>query len=159
MADKDTLWTEVKTAYAIKGLVPLTNIYDTSDESVDDTVGTAAARQAIALFPAYAETAFDITDELHIAVGVRAVIAVLWERGGTSPTIAKEEFTAVFGSEGLIGRVKKTGPRGHKAPKTNSNLTQPTGLTSAGQRKIPWSSPESLPLSGRGILPNDTIAN
>jgi len=147
MADKDTLWTNVKAAYATDLLLPLTNIHDATAIAIDDAVGTAAAQQAIDYFVMYAETTFVITTSTHNAVGIRATIAVLLERGGVSSALAREEWDEVFGDTGLLSKVKKTGARGRQAFTTNSNMTQASGLTSSGKRRKPWGDVESLPVN------------
>jgi len=153
MADQDTIWTAVKVAYPEAYLLPLVTGMDPSPTSIgvtEDAVGTAAAKQTIDLWPAYVQEAFDVSDALHMAVALRGTIAVLFERGGTSATIAKVEWKEVFDNNGLMGKVKRTGPRGRPAPTTNSGVSQKSELLANGQRARPWADWASLP---HGIRP------
>ena len=152
MADKDTVWTAVKAGYATDILIPLTNIMDRSVSAIDDTVGTAAAQQCIDYWALYAEVAFDVSDSVHLAIAVRGTIVVLMERGGVSSEMAQLEWDEVFGTNGLLGRLRKIGARGRQGPVTNSNLRQATGLVN-GRRLVPWS--QAYPL---GTHPSDRVA-
>jgi len=152
MADKDTLWTAVVARYPSSVLVALTNVDDPSGTSVDTAYGTEAANGVINLWPLYAQVDFDVTDATHLEVAARGVIAQLQERGGVSSQMAKIEWDEVFGDNGLIAKVSKTGPRGRQGPTTNSNIRQSTGLTESGGRKRAWADKDSLP---SGILPSD----
>ena len=147
MTDATDLWAAVKTSYDSAGLVPLPNIRDRSATTIDDTVGTDAAQGVIDLWPAYAEEAYDGTSALHVEVGKRAVIAMLWQRGGTASEIAKVEWDEVFSSDGLLARVRRTGARGHAEPSSNSGVSQSSELTSDGGRVRGWSDPAALPLN------------
>jgi hypothetical protein len=151
MADKDTLWTAVKAAYDEPGLKTLTNINVTDQNTVNDTVGTAAADHAIKMWPLYAEAVFDAVDGLHLAIGVRAVIAVLWERGGTAATIARLKSDDVFADDGLLGRLRKVGARARIAPDTNA-----PDVDSVGGEVRPWSHRKSMPV---GFLPSRRNVN
>jgi len=150
MADKDTLWTAVKARYAADGLIPLTNILDRSSVAIDDAVGTEAANGTINLWPAYAQVAFDVADQLHIEAAALGTIAFLFRRGGTSSSIEQVKWDTVFSADGVIAKVKRTGPRGRPAPSTNSGVSQKSELLANGQRARPWADWASLP---HGIRP------
>ena len=147
MSDQSELWAAVVVSYDGDGLITLTNIRDRSATSVDTSVGQDAALGVINLWPAYAQEAYDSTDDLHVEVGKRATIAMLWERGGTSSAIAKVEWDEVFSPEGLIARVRRTGARGRQGPNSNSGVTQKTERTAGGGKYRGWSDRESLPTS------------
>jgi len=146
MADKDDLWTYVKTIYDDDGLVTLTNIRDRSATAVDDTVGTAAAASVLNYWPAYAQVAYDATDPLHVEVAAEGVIAVLWRRGGASTSIEQVKWDTVFGDGGTIEKLRRTDPRGRPGPSSNSGITtsQESGV------QYGWSDRKSLP---PGFLP------
>lgn len=145
MADKDTLWTAVVARYDSGGLISLTNIRSDGEASeINTTVGTEAANGVLNLWPAYAQVAFDITDGLHIETAVLGVIAMLWQRGGSSFTIAEVKWDKVFANEGIIAQIKKTGPRGHRGPSSNSGVTQRVE-TVDGRRFVPWADRDALP--------------
>lgn len=147
MADQDDLWTYVASIYDTDGLIPLTNIRDRSATAIDSAVGVAAALSAIRLWPAYAQVDFDVADGLHLEVAAKAVIAVLWERGGTSSSIEQVKWEAVFGDGGLIEKVKRTNPRSRPGPSSNSGtITSVESGTRYG-----WADKASLP---PGILPS-----
>ena len=119
MADKDTIWTAVKLRYDADGLITLTNTRDRTATTIDDTAGTEAANGVINIWPAYAQVTFDVSDNLHVEVAVRGTIANLWERGGSAASIAKVEWDEVFSADGLISKVRETGPRGRQGPTSN----------------------------------------
>lgn len=146
MAAQDDLWAYAKSVYDADGLVTLTNIRDRSATAIDETVGTAAALSAIRLWPAYAQVAFDETDGLHLEVGAKAVIAVLWERGGTSSSIEQVKWDTVFGDDGMVSKVRRTNPRGRPGPSSNSG----TITTAESGTQYGWSDPASMP---PGFLP------
>lgn len=149
------LWTAVVAAYDDAGLISLTNIRDGAQGAVNTTVGQTAAQSVIDLWPAYAQVAYDATDALHVEVGIRGVIATLWERGGSATTIAEVKWDEVFGDDGLLAKVRRTGPRGRQGPRSNSGVTQ--RAENIGGRKVRgWSEPASLP---RRFLPRRVIAN
>ena len=155
MSDKSELWAAVVVSYDSDGLITLTNIRDRSATSVDTTAGEDAAQGVINLWPAYAQEAYDSTDDLHVEVGKRATIAMLWERGGTSSAIAKVEWDEVFSPDGLISRVRRTGARGRQGPNSNSGVTQKSELTANGRRVRGWADRDSLPTNW---MPNRTIS-
>ena len=154
MTEQSELWTSVKASYASSILISLTNIVDGAGTSIDDTVGTSAALEVINLWNMYAQIDYSSADATHVAVGRRGTIAVLWERGGTTAEVAQIKWDSIFGTDGIIARIRRTGPRARQGPSTNSNMTQDSGL-SAGRRKRPWSDVESLP---HNWMPSDTIA-
>lgn len=149
------LWTAVKTRYDEAGLRTLTNIRDRSQASIDDTAGESAAQTVITLFSVYAQVVYDASEDVHLEVAVEGVIATLWKRGGTSAEIAKVRWDDVFGEGGLLEKVKRTDPRSHRGPSSNSNVRQASGLTAGGRRKRGWSDEDSLPTNH---LPRPEIA-
>lgn len=156
MTDATELWTAVVADYDSEGLIGLTNPRNPAATSVGTSVGQAAAQAVINLWPAYAEVAYDSTDNLHVEVGEMAVIAMLFRRGGTSAKIAKIEWEEIFGDDGLLGKVRRTGSRARQGPTTNSGVRQKPE-TLDGQRVRGWADPESMP-GGRTYLPRRTIA-
>jgi len=157
MAANEDLWTSVVANYESEGLVNLTNPRDNNATTVDTTYGQTAAQEAIDLFPLYGQVDYDESDTQHIAVGRRAVIAILFERGGTTSTIAEVEWKEVFGDDGLLTKLKRTSARGRQGPSSNSGVRQKSELTSNGRRVRGWSDPESLP-GGRSYMPRRIIA-
>lgn len=151
----EALWFAVKERYEVSGLLTLTNVRDPSATVVNDAVGELAAQQAIDLWGLYTQVDFDYTNPQHLAVGVRGVIAVLWERGGTSSQIAKVEWEEVFGDAGLVSKVRKTGPRGRAGPLTNSGVQNASELVN-GRAVKGWSDRSALP---RGILPRQQLSS
>lgn len=143
------LWEAVKGSYDNKQLVTLTNIHDRSKTGIDEDVGDDAALSVINIWIIYAQVAYDEGDALHVEVGKRAVIAMLWERGGISVTIARQAWDEVF-TDGVVERLKRTGPRSRMSPASNSNVSQHSGLLSDGTRPEPWADTRALPL---GIMP------
>ena len=152
------LWTDVTTNYESEGLVNLTRPRDPSATTVDTTYGESAAQEAIDLFPLYAQVTYDASDSQHVAVGRHAVIAILYKRGGTSSTISEVEWDSVFGDDGLMSKLKRTGARGRQGPSSNSGVTQSSELASNGRRVRPWSHPDSLP-GGRGYMTRRVIVD
>jgi hypothetical protein len=159
MTDQSELWTAVKVSYNNDGLIPLTRGPSTNETTVDDTAGTDAALGVINLWPAYAQEAYDSTNALHVEVAKQGVIAMLWRRGGSSTKIEQVKWDSVFSPEGIIAKVKRTGPRGHEKPQSNSNITQASGLSSTGKKKRAWADVDSLPSQGQGIMPSDTLVD
>lgn len=155
MAEEDDLWTSVKANFDSRGLVTLTNPKDRSATTIDDTYGTTAAKEAIDLWDLFAQVDYDGADAKHLAVARHATIAVLWRRGGTASTIEQVKWDSVFGPEGMIARVRATGPRGHPEPISNSGVQNPTEAV-GGRKVVPWSSRKALPT---GYLPDQVRAN
>lgn len=146
MADKDTIWTAVKAAYDEPGLKSLTNINVSDQTTVNDVAGTSAAEHVLALWPSHVEADFVVTVAAHMAVALRATIAVLWERGGSASTIAKVKWDDVFTDEGLMGNLRRTGARGRVGPSTNA-----PDVSASGGELLPWSHRKSMPV---GYLPS-----
>ena len=139
------LWAAVKVDYDTDGLVTLTNIRNRAATTINDTVGEAAAQAVINLWPAYAQTAYDAANLLHVEVGEMAVIAVLWRRGGSSSTIEQVKWDEVFGDDGMLAKIRRTGPRGRMAPASNSGVEQAPEQDAAGGPVRGWSDRESMP--------------
>jgi hypothetical protein len=152
------LWTSVVANYESEGLINLTNPRDNNALAVDTTYGESAAQEVIDLFPLYGQVEYDATDSQHVAVGRRAVIAVLYERGGTTSSIAQVEWGEVFGDDGLLSKLKRTGARGRQGPSSNSGVSQKSELTSNGRRVRGWSDPDALP-AGRRYMPRRVIVD
>lgn len=144
MAANTELWTAVVAAYDSDGLITLTNIRDRSASAVDTTVGQTAAQAVIDLWPAYTHVAYDSTDALHVEAAILGVIAILWRRGGTSTTIEQVKWDEVFGEDGVLAKIRVTGARGHKGPKSNSGVSQ-RAETLNGRTVRGWSDRASLP--------------
>ena len=140
------LWTAVVAAYDEQSLVELTRVNDTSNNSINTTAGQSAAQHVIDLWALHAQVDYDSTDSAHVAVGIRATIAVLWERGGVSSQAAKVEWDEVYGDGGLMEKLRRTGARGRMTPASNA-----PDRTSSGKEVQPWS--KSVP---NGIYPNDS---
>lgn len=153
-----TLWASVTSNYEAQGLITLTNPRDPAATLVDDDYGLAAAQEVIDLWPMYAQVEFDEDDSRHITVGRRGVIAVLFERGGTSSTISEVEWNQVFGDDGLIAKLKRTSARARQGPSSNSGVDQKSELSSTGGKVRGWSEPASLP-GGRGYLPRQVYSD
>jgi hypothetical protein len=139
------LWTAVKADYDADGLITLTNIKNRAATTINDTVGTAAAQAVINLWPAYAQTAYDAANDLHVEAAEMGVIAVLWRRGGSSSTIEQVKWDEVFGESGVISKIRNTGPRARMAPVSNSGVDQAPERTPDGSPVRGWADRESLP--------------
>jgi len=150
MADQDTLWAYVKTVYDSDGLVTLTNIRDRDATTANETVGTSAALSTIRLWPLYAQVAFDVSDVAHLEVATFGVIATLWQRGGTAQSILQVSWDAVFGEGGMVEKLRRTDPRSHRGPKSNSAI-QTSREDENGDTPYGWSDRKSLP---PGTLPS-----
>ena len=157
MTAASDLWVSVVANYESEGLINLTNPRDNNATSITTAYGQTAAQEVIDLFPIYGQVTYDETSTLHVAVGRRATIAVLYSRGGTSSTIAEVEWTDVFGDSGIITKLKRTSARARQGPNSNSGVQQKSELTSSGGKVRGWSDPDSLP-GGRSYLPRRTIA-
>tara|TARA_R110002110_G_scaffold232807_7_gene448503 strand:- start:597 stop:1076 length:480 start_codon:yes stop_codon:yes gene_type:complete len=151
------LWASVVANYESEGLINLTNPRDNNATAITTAYGQTAAQEVIDLFPIYGQVEYDSSSTLHVAVGRRATISVLYSRGGTSSTIAEVEWDEVFGDSGIITKLKRTSARARQGPNSNSGVSQRSELTSSGQKVRGWSDPDSLP-GGRGYLPRRTIA-
>lgn len=143
MTAASDLWAAVVAGYDSDGLVSLTNIRNRGATTADSNAGESAAQDVVDLWPLYAQAAYDPLDAQHVVVGKRAVIAVLWSRGGTASSIAKVEYDEVFGDEGLISKVRKTGARARPGPSSSSGSRASSEVTS-GRAVRPWSDPESI---------------
>lgn len=150
MSATTELWAAVVTSYDSAGLVTLTNIRDRAATTINTTAGEDAAGDVINLWPIYAQVDYDSTDAKHVAVGKLGVIALLWRRGGSASAIEQVKWDEVFGDEGMISRLKRTGPRGHAAPSTNSAVQQSLESTTDGRQVRGWSDPDAIP---NGLLP------
>lgn len=143
------LWAAVALSYPTSGLIALTNLSDNAAVAVNQTAGELAAQEVLDIWPAYAQCDYDETSALHVAIAKRAVIAQLWVKGGTAANIARLTWDEVFAGEGLIDRLKRTGPRARQGPLSNSGVQM-----NREDRIAPilgWSDRDSLP---GGILPN-----
>lgn len=152
------LWTSVVANTDEERLINLTNPLDNSATAIDTTYGELAAQEVIDLFPLYGQVAYDAANTQHVAVGRRATIAVLYERGGTSSATAETAWNEVFGDNGLMAKLKRTSSRARRGPKSNSGVRQRSELTSGGQRVRAWSSPDALP-GGRRYMPRRVIVD
>jgi len=150
MTAAEDLWEAVKLSYDSKQLITLTNIHQRNQTSIDETVGDNAALGVINIWIIYAQVAYDENDGLHVEVAKRGVIAMLWERGGVSVTIARQEWAEVF-TDGIVDKLKRTGPRSRMSPSSNSNVAQHSGLLSDGTKPEPWADVRALPL---GLMPS-----
>ena len=138
------LWTAVLASYETTGLVTLTNQSDPSATAVVTATGEDAAQGVIDLWPAFAQEAYDASDALHVEVAKQGVIAMLWRRGGSAANIAEVRWEDVFSADGLLSKVKRTGPRARQGPTTNSGVTQRAESVD-GQNVRGWSDRESMP--------------
>lgn len=142
------LWNAVVAAYDERGLISLTNIRSTAATTINTTAGENAAQGVIDLWPIFAQTDFDIDNATHVEVGKQATIAMLWRRGGSAANIAEVKWNEVFSDDGMIAKVRATGPRGHAAPSTNSGVVQPPEQTSDGRPYRGWSDRSNWPPVG-----------
>ena len=139
------LWAAVVADYDADGLISLTNIRDRSATTIDTAVGEAAAQAVINLWPVYAQVEYDAANAVHVEVAEMGVIAMLWRRGGSSSAIEQVKWDEVFGDEGLIARVRRTGPRGRAAPSSNSGVQQAPERDAGGRLVRGWADTQSLP--------------
>lgn len=139
------LWSAVVSDYDQDGLITLTNIRNRSATSINTSVGEAAAQAVINLWPVYAQADYDPTNQTHVEVAEMGVIAMLWRRGGTSSAIEQVKWDEVFGDDGLITRVRRTGARGRVAPTSNSGVQQAPERDSGGRMVRGWADAASLP--------------
>ena len=131
-------------------MLTLTNVRDRNASSVDETAGTLAAQSVINMWPIYAQVAYDASDDTHVEVAAFGVIAVLWQRGGTAQSIQQVSWDAVFGDGGMIEKLRRTNPRAHRGPKSNSSI-QTSAENENGVAPYGWSDRKSLP---PGLLPS-----
>jgi len=143
-ANAELLWSAIERSYDSDSLVSLTNIRDRSATTINTTVGYDAAQGVIDLWPTYAQLPYDPSDRVHVETAKRAVIALLWSRGGTATNVAKIEWGEVFGSDGMLAAMRKTQSRARIVPTTNSDLVA-SRRDRDGVKKRPWSDPDSLP--------------
>lgn len=139
------LWAAVVADYDADGLISLTNIRDRSATTIDTAAGEAAAQAVINLWPVYAQAEYDAANAVHVEVAEMGVIAMLWRRGGSSSQIEQVKWDEVFGDEGLIARVRRTGPRGRAAPSSNSGVQQAPERDGSGRLVRGWADTQSLP--------------
>ena len=152
MTESSELWAAVEASYDSVTIDQLTNVNANNASAENDTIGLDAAAEAIALWDVYAQVDYDSTDATHVAVGKYAVIAILRARGGTIEGVAQAAWENVFGPEGMIARVKNTGPRGHAAPLSSSDRKRQSELSSGSKRKQgsdPSRVTDNLPRGGR----------
>lgn len=154
MTDATALWAAVVVSYDADGLIALTNVRDNAATTIDTTAGEDAAQEVIDLWPLYAQEAYSSTDSTHVAVAKHGVIAVLWRRGGTATTIEQVKWDEVFSPEGMIAKIRRTGPRGRQTPVSNSGVSQKSELSN-GRAVRGWSDREALPV---GFLSRRTLA-
>ena len=109
------------------------------------TKGEAAAQAVINLWPVYAQVEYDAANAVHVEVAEMGVIAMLWRRGGSSSAIEQVKWDEVFGDDGLISRVRRTGPRGRAAPSSNSGVQQAPERDAGGRLVRGWADTQSLP--------------
>jgi len=149
------LWTSVKASYPSSDLILLTNPQEGgSATAIDDTFGQSAAQEVIDLWPIYAQVAYDSSNSTHVAVARRGVLAVLYQRGGKASESMRTEWGEVFGDDGMIGKVKRTSPRAHAAPSSNSGVTTSSEAEN-GVNVRGWADRDSIPY---GILPSRSLA-
>lgn len=139
------LWTACEAAYSVQALTELTNPDSRSASESDDAKGQNAAQAVIDLWPLYAQVAYDAANDLHVQVGVMGVIAVLHRRGGSSSTIDKVTWDEVFGDDGMMMKLKRTGARARSAPVISGSTERSTEATTSGGNVRPWSDRSSRP--------------
>ena len=155
MSAATELWAAIVASYEPTGLIALTNLREPDATTIDTATGQNAAQGVIDLWPAYAQVVYDKDNALHVEVGKRATIALLWQRGGTSATIAKVEWDEVFGSSGMIAMLRNVGSRARMEPVSNSRV-RTTPETINGESVRGWSDRDALP---EGILPRRLTAS
>jgi hypothetical protein len=142
MTDATDLWSAVVVSYDDQTLQELTNINNVSATTVNTTAGQDAAQSVLNWWEIHSQIAYDGTNLTHVEVAKEGVIAVLYKRGGTSSTIEEVKWDDVFGADGLISKVKNTGPRGRQGPVSNSGVrTSPE--TVDGSQVKGWSDRDS----------------
>ena len=152
MGTAEDLWTEVKTSYGTPLLTSLTG-GDRNGSIPDDVKGVDAAQGVLDLWEPHVQAKYDAADRQHVEVAKRGVIAMLWSRGGTGAEVARVKWDDVFGDNGLMVKLRRTGSRGRISPEKGDTYSR-----DIGDRARPnWSDPSrrpanSLPRSG---LPDD----
>lgn len=139
------LWAAVVADYDTDGLISLTNIRDRSATTIDTAVGEAAAQAVINLWPIYAQVDYDPSNAVHVEVAELGVIAMLWRRGGSSSAIEQVKWEEVWGDDGMVTRLRRTGPRGRQRPSSNSGVQQAPERDASGRAVRGWSDLQSLP--------------
>lgn len=156
MTDATDLWASVESHYDANTLTQLTNVKDVTATSADDTHGALVAQEFIDLFPQYAETDYDASDTTHVAIGRHGVVALLRKYRGSTSEVAQRDWDEVFGTDGMLVRLKLTNARAHGVPQSNSDTTR-TAETSGGRNTKDWSDPDTLP-GGSSFLPSRETA-
>lgn len=148
MAAYDDLWAAVQSSYGNASLISLTNPDDPGASTLGSAFALDACVDVIALWPAYAQVAFDSTNELHLAVAKQGVIALFWKRGGTASESQRIEWDDVFADGGVIEKVRQTSPRGRPEPSSTSAIQTSTDVANS----YGWADPKRLP---PGTLPGN----
>lgn len=151
MSAAGDLWTAVKADYDPEGLLTLTNIRNPAATTIDDANGSAAAQAVIDLWPLFAQAEYDPADNANLQVAEMGVIAMLWRRGGASSVIEQVKWDEVFGSSGLLVKLRDTNARARIVPVSNSGVSQAPERDAGGSTVRGWSDRESLPV---GVLSN-----
>ena len=145
------LWTAVTAAYSTQALMDLTNPDDRSASTANATKGEAAAQAVIDLWPIYAQEDYDASSSLHVQVAVMGTIAMLHRRGGSSSEVDKVTWEEVFGPDGALMKLKRTGARARILPQISGNTQRSTEGTTSGTPQRPWSDSDSRP---EGLSPD-----
>jgi hypothetical protein len=148
------LWTAVVASYPSHVLVELSNLGDPAATTIATATGIDAAQAVIDLWPVYAQTDYDSTSAAHVQVAKIATLTMLAKRTGKTQSAATVEWDQVFGGDGMIARIKETGPRGHTGPVTNSRV-RTSRESINGQAVLGWSDRGALPY---GVLPSQMRA-
>lgn len=124
-----SLSTVVQARLSTNRLVQLTN-----PDGTGNTVNTTALDNAItdveAMWPVYAQEAFDETDATHLAIGVRAV-------EGWLQLLATGEDDKWRAAEKAMQALAAVGPRARISPVSNAEATPTSERTSAGDTPRP----------------------
>ena len=111
---------EVKARYTSARLIQLTNRGDKSASTIDDTLLGKAVTDAEAEFQMIAGVAYDNTLAIHVAAGVKGVIALLYA-WGENPGTGAEKMWDDF--EKAAERAAMVTGRNRVKPTTSSVLT------------------------------------
>lgn len=141
------VWTETKAAKDPNVLRALTRPRDTSATMIDDAVGERAAADALAFWEMHAQTPFDAANPQHLAVAVEATIAQLWRRNAPTSDAAERTWRTVWGDDGLVAKLRATGPRGAQGPALGYAYDT---RNARGRRRRDFGDRRDYP---RGILP------